>query len=55
MNNADMLPRCCTIFHEQDDVHVGFRFGTIEQATTFLNTLVVFEDVFSNMEIQHHN
>ncbi len=29
MNNADMLPRCCT-FHGQDDGPVGFRFGTIE-------------------------
>ena len=42
-------------FHGNDDGHVGFRFGTIEQATTFLNTLVVFEDVFSYTAIQYHN
>ena len=41
--------------HGQDDGHVGFRFGTIEQATMFLNTLVVFEDVFSDTAIQYQN
>ncbi len=42
-------------FYGCDDGHVGKRFKTQEDAFEYLECMNVFEDIFEDSDIQHHN
>ncbi len=42
-------------FYGCDDGHVGKRFKTKEDAFEYLECMNVFEDIFEDSDIQHHN